>query len=274
MPRKPIMPEVRIPDAIAIARRLANYFRARMSEIVFISVFLAILWLLVPKGISAKDIGTLVLTGVSTLIGALYAFRLTERKERNEEYAKQIHALKKAIFTLGRQLNAVQSIRNEIAPYKTPEKRLFGCRAAMPPDYSDLRVDLESLSFLLDSANPDLLFRLSVEQDGFDVTMRAISLRAQYYVDQFQPAWVASGIMPGRITQEDARIKIGELVFDSAVHYTDAMLEALDKAALGLQIILDEFREFSSHLYPGGGEFLRFRLKSKDPQEGIKSYKL
>ena len=267
------MPQVRMPEVVSIARRIANYFRARMSEIVFLVVFMVILSFFVPKGISAKDIGTLVLTGISTLIGALYAFRLTERKEKNEQRDKQVHALKKAIFILGRQLNAVQSIRDEIAPYSTPEKRLFGCRAAMPPDYSDLRVDFKSLSFLLDSANPDLLFRLSVEQDGFDVTMRAISLRAQFYVDQFQPAWVSSGIIPGRITQEDARIKLGELVFDSAVHYTESMFEVLDKSALGLQGILDEFREFSICLYPGE-KFLRFRLKSRNLQDGIKSCRM
>jgi len=267
------MPQVRIPEVLEIVQRFASYCRARRSEIIFMVIFMVILWSFAPKGISAKDIGVLVLTGISTLIGALYAFRLTERKEKNEERSKQVHALKKAFFIVGRQLNAVQSIRDEIAPYSTPEKRLFGCRAAMPPNYSDLRVDFESLSFLLDSENPDLLFRLSVEQDCFDATMRAISLRAQYYVDQFQPAWVASGIMPGIITQEDARIKIGELVFDSAAYYTESMFEALDKSALGLQRILDEFRDFSTRLYPGE-KFLRFRLKSKDLSDGTKSYKM
>lgn len=267
------MVQVRMPEVKAILRRLTNCFQSRVSEIAFLAAFMVILWLWVPKGISAKEIGTLVLTGISTLIGALYAFRLTERKEKNEEQAKRVHALRKAIFIVGRQLNAVQSIRNEIAPYSTPDKRLFGCKAAMPPDYSDLKIDFESLSFLLDSANPDLLFRLFVEQDCFDVTMRAISLRAQYYVDHFQPAWLASGIMPGRISQDDARVKIGELVFDSAVHYTDSMFEALDKAALGLQRILDEFREFSSHLYPAE-KFMRFRLKSKDLHDGAGSYRM
>ena len=143
----------------------------------------------------------------------------------------------------------------------------------MPPDYSDLKIDFESLSFLLDSANPDLLFRLSVEQDAFDVTMRAISLRAQYYIDHFQPAWLASGIMPGLISQNDARAKIGELIFDSAVHYTDSMFEALDKSAIGLHRILDEFRGFSSHLYPGE-KFLRFRLKSNNLIEDAKSHRM
>lgn len=267
------MPQVRMPEFKAIVRRLTSNFQSRISEIAFLVAFMVVLWLFVPKGISAKDIGTLVLTGISTLIGAQYAFRLTERKEKNEEKAKRIHALNKAIFIVGRQLNAVQSIRDEIAPYSTPDKRLFGCKAAMPPDYSDLKIDFESLSFLLDSANPHLLFLLSVEQEGFDVTMRTISLRAQYYIDHFQPAWLASGIMPGRITQEDARIKIGELVFDSAVHYTDSMFEALDKAAIGLQRILDEFRGFSSHLYPGE-KFLRIRLMSKDHNDSAKSYKM
>lgn len=228
----------------------------------FLLVFLIVLLIFAPQGLSAKDVGTVVLSGISTLIGALYAFRLTERKEKSAERAKRIHALNKAIFIIGRQLDAVQGIRKEIAPYSTPDKRLFGCRAAMPPDYSDLKVDFESLSFLLDSEDPDLLLRISVEQDGFFVTMRAISLRAQFYVDQFQPAWVASGIKPGRITFEEARLKIGDIVFDSAVNYTDAMFDSLDQAASGLRDAVEELRAFSTRLYPGE-KFLRFRIKEE-----------
>jgi hypothetical protein len=51
------------------------------------------------------------------------------------------------------------------------------------------------------------------------------------------------------------------------------MFEALDKAAIELQRILDELREFSSHLYPGE-KFLRFRLKSKNLNDGAKSYRM
>jgi len=273
MPIRRFMSQLRIREIKDLARKAANFVRARMSEITFRAIFSVVLWLFFPNGISAKDIGIIFLTGISTLIGALYAFRLTERKEKNEERYKRIHALNNAIFLLGRQLNAVQSIRNEIAPYSTPDKRLFGCKAAMPPDYSDLRINFESLSFLLDSADPDLLLRLSVEQDGFYVAMRAISLRAQYYVDHFQSAWAASGIMPGRITQEDARNKIGELVFDSAVHYTDVMFETIDDAAVRLQRVLDELRELSSRLYPGE-KFLRFKLKNENFHDDIKSYRM
>jgi len=71
------MTQVRMPEVNSIVRRLTSFFRSRISEIAFLAAFTVILWLLVPKGISAKDIGILVLTGISTLIGALYAFRLT-----------------------------------------------------------------------------------------------------------------------------------------------------------------------------------------------------
>lgn len=219
-----------------------------------------ILWIFVPHGLAPKDIGSAILAGISTLIGAFYAFRLSERKEKEGERARRIHALNKALFSLGRQVNAIQYIREEVSAFDTDEKRLFGCKAAMPPDFSDVRVDFESLSFLLDSHDPDLLLRLTVEQDGFHLVMRAISLRAQYFVDQFQPAIMASGIMPGPFTFNDAREKIGSLVFDSALNYTTSMFTALDEALPRLQKIFLELEDLSRQLYPGE-RFLRLRVK-------------
>jgi hypothetical protein len=219
------------------------------------------------------DIGTAILGGISTLVGAQFAFRLTERKDQEIDLAKRIHALNKANFTVGRQLNGIQYIREEVLPCDTPEKRLFECRAAMPPDYSDLRVDFESLSILLDSPDPDLLLRLSVAQDGFHQTMRAITLRAQYFVDQFQPAVMASGILSGPFTLEDARKEIGELVFNSALNYTNGMFVALEETALRLQKVIDELEALSRHIYPGE-KFMRFRLKKEEMHDAVKNYRL
>jgi hypothetical protein len=117
----------------------------------------------VQYGLSAKDLGPIILTGIRTLIGAEYAFRLSERNAEDARLTKRIYALNKALISVGRQLNAVEFILDEVSPCDTPEKRLFGCRAAMLPEYSDLRIDIESLSFRLDSLDPNLLLRLSVE---------------------------------------------------------------------------------------------------------------
>ena len=252
-----------------ILRKLAKW----RNELFFVVTLTVVLWIFVPQGLAAKDIGTAILTGISTLIGALYAFRLSERKEHKGERAKRIHALNKALFSVGRQLNAIQYIREEVSAYDTDEKRLFGCKAAMPPDYSDLRVDFESLSFLLDSPDPDLLLRLSVEQDGFHQAIRAISLRAQYFVDQFQPAVMASGIMPGPFTLNDAREKIGSLVFDSALNYTTSMLTALEEALPRIQKVSVELEGLSRQLYPGE-RFLRFTLKKDEMRDAVEKYRL
>ena len=245
---------------IAISQTIYRTLAKHINEISFITILAVVLWVFAPHGLAAKDIGTAILAGISTLIGAFYAFRLSERKEKECERTRRIHALNKALFSLARQVNAIQYIRDEVSHYDTDVKRLFGCEAAMPPDCSDVQVDFESLSFLLDSRDPDLLMRLSVEQDGFHQVMRAISLRAQYFVDQFQPAVMASGIMPGPFTLEDAREKIGSLIYDSALNYTTSMFTALDEALPRLQKILCELEELSRQLFPGE-RFLRLTLK-------------
>jgi len=267
------MPTLIRRQALDFSRKIYKILTKWRNLIFFTAILAVVLWIFVPQGLAAKDIATAILTGISTLIGALYAFRLTERKEQESEQARRIHELNKALFSVGRQLNAIQYIREELSPYDTNEKRLFGCKAAMPPDYSDLRVDFESLSFLLDSPDPDLLLRLSVEQDGFHQAIRAISLRAQYFVDQFQPAVMASGIMPGPFTLNDAREKIGSLVFDSALNYTTSMFTALEEALPRIQKVSVELEGLSRQLYPGE-RFLRFTLKKDEMRDAVEKYSM
>jgi hypothetical protein len=266
------MPALIQRRTIALSRRIYRILAKRINEISFIAILAVVLWIFTSHGLAAKDIGSAILAGISTLIGAFYAFRLSERKEKESERTRRIHALNQALFSLGRQLNAIQYILVEISPFDTDEKRLFGCKAAMPPGYSDVLVDLESLSFLLDSHDPDLLLRLSVEQDGFHQVMRAILLRAQYFVDQFQPAIMASGIMPGPFTLNEAREKIGALVFDSALNYTTSMFTALDEALPRLQKVFIELEDLSRKLYPGE-RFLRLKLKEEKMRNALEKFK-
>jgi len=84
--------------------------------------------------------------------------------------------------------------------------------------HSDLRIDIESLSFHLDSLDPNLPLRLSVEQDGFYQTMRAILMRAQYSSDQSLPAELSLRSLPRPFTHKDAQEMIGALVFDLALN--------------------------------------------------------
>jgi hypothetical protein len=273
------MPTLIQRRTIALSRRIYRMMAKRINEISVIAILAVVLLIFAPHGLAAKDIGSAILAGISTLIGAIYAFRLSERKEKEGERAKRIHALNKALFSLGRQVNAIRYIREEVSPYDTDMKRLFGCKAAMPPDYSDVRVDFESLSFLLDTNDPDLLLRLSVEQDGFHQVIRAISMRAQYFVDQFQPAVMASGIMTDPITTtdlimlNDAREKIGSLVFDSALNYTTSMFTALDEALPRLQKIMVELEDLSRQIYPGE-RFLRLTLQNDKMHNATEKFRM
>jgi hypothetical protein len=267
------MPTLIRRQALDFSRKIYKILTKWRNLIFFTAILAVVLWIFVPQGLAAKDIATAILTGISTLIGALYAFRLTERKEQESEQARRIHELNKALFSVGRQLNAIQYIREELSPYDTNEKRLFGCKAAMPPDYSDLRVDFESLSFLLDSPDPDLLLRLSVEQDGFHQAIGTISLRAQYFVDQFQPAVMASGIMTGPFTLNDAREKLGLLVFDSALNYTTSMFTALDEALPRIQQVLVELEGLARQLYPGE-RFIRLTLKKERMRDAAEKFRM
>ena len=254
-------------------RILQGFRPTRIDEIIFAIASSTAAYYFISKGLAVKDIGTIFLSGISTLIGARYAFLLTERRTLIEVREKRIHILNKALFSLARQLNAITCIREEIAPYSSLSERLFECKAAMPPDYSNLRINYQELSFLLDSSNPDLLFRISVEEDGFHQAIRSITIRAQYFVENFQPAAMHLSTLMGPVTLENARGSIGDLVFDSALGHTNSMFNALDQSYHGLRGIINELEELSRALYPDE-KFLRFKLKKAQILDAPKHYKL
>jgi hypothetical protein len=109
------MPTLIQRRTIAICRRIYRILAKRINEISFIAILAVVLWIFSPHGLAAKDIGSAILAGISTLIGAFYAFRLSERKEMEGERARRTQALNRALFTLGRQVNAIQYLQDEVS---------------------------------------------------------------------------------------------------------------------------------------------------------------
>ncbi len=221
------------------------------SGLLFVAA-LAVISFIYAGIIGAKEIGTTCLAMVGTFVGALLAFRLNESRENAKLEKERKAALNNALFIIFRQHNAIGCLARELGTYQSEFERAFVCPAIRPPLYLDLVHDFEALGFLLEAADPNLLMRISIEQEGFHQTIESLNERNKFYVDEVQPL-IAKHQLNGRtVTVDEFQSKLGELVYNGAITRANVLYENLAGSGSKLPAIHSELSGIAKKLYPKG----------------------
>lgn len=221
---------------------------------------IAICALLYVQGeLVAKDAGTAVLALLSTFLGATLAFRLNEQKELSETARKQREALNRALFILIRQHNAIIQLKREMDTYPNDFDLAFNMPALKPPSYADLVQHIADLEFLIDSRNPNILFKLTIEQERFHQAIESIRVRNDFYVNEVQPKIASTGMNGKVVTMEGAAALLGERVFGGAMNGATHAKKHVSDSNLSLPNVLTELRGLAKELFPGH-KFLAYEV--------------
>jgi len=213
---------------------------------------LAVFFLITEGILGGKEVGTALLAMVGTFLGAAFAFRLNAGKEAALIEKERREALNRALFVVVRQYNALQSFSAQLEPFKLEHERAFNCPAFRPPTYADLTIDFESLAFLFELGDPNLLVRLSVEQEGFHQALESIRYRNDFYVETAQPLIAKLGLNRVSLPIAEYKQKLGDLVFESAVNYATIMYLRVSQAMEGLTQLQTELHASAKLCFPHG----------------------
>ena len=126
---------------------------------------LAIDKMVVPS--SFQSIVTICGSAFGAFFGAYCAFKLRQHEENQSKRNKRKSALDLCLFTMARQYNAVRFMKKQYDEYPKEFQRAFLMPAAKPPDYKDLKFNLDDLIFLTDHESIEPLFHLSIEHERF-----------------------------------------------------------------------------------------------------------
>ena len=181
-------------------------------------IFCGLTFLIGSQQIAAKEVGTASLAWIGTFMGALLAFRLTDLKETAKREEERKTALNRALFIVGRQRNAVVTIRAELSKFVSDFERAFNCNAFKPAPYDDLVHDFVSLGFLVE-IDPNILMGLSIGQERFHQTLRTMEIRNEFYVTEVQPIIAAKGLNRQLVQYGEMREALGERIFETAINY-------------------------------------------------------
>ena len=188
---------------------------------------------------------------IGAFIGAFSAFWLKSYEEGKKEKEKQKNALNSALFILARQINAIQLIKKYLDKFKTPFDRGLLLPAMKSPDYSNVKQDIDSLHFLIENDNADILFRLTIEQERFEQAINSINIRNEFYVNEVQLALSFHARNGKPLPLEEFEEKLGERLFQRAIHAAETIYKHVDASDISLHEQYTALHKLATQLFPG-----------------------
>jgi len=125
-------------------------------------------------------------------------------------------------------------------------------RPVLPVAGPSVRLDPDSLSFLLETDDRELLFRLLIEQQRFDSAVQTMNERSRLHLEVLQPTMAAAGIREGADYSRAAVAQaIGEELVLRLERATSDAIELVDKTAASCPAFVAEFYQAMKVRFPG-----------------------
>jgi len=195
---------------------------------------------------------TALVTLVAAFAGSWYAFRLSDNARARQTVDEQVAAINRAQFVLIRQWNLLRNFQAQIVdPFRNDPARPISMRPQLPVEETPARIDVDSLSFLLETDDRELVFRLLLEQQRFETAIRAINERSRLHIGEVQPRLVAGSILEKSEYVEDqveAAVSSHRLLLLRRA--TDAVVEQVDLTLVSTQAMATEFQSAMKLRFP------------------------
>lgn len=230
---------------------LENFRKISIYEVI---AFLAVMVMVAGYLTGVVNINSVVLlvlsSFLSTFLGATYAFRLNSKKDKEKEDERRQSALQLALFILARQDNAIRTVWKQIKDWDGRKDAFFNMPPIVTPLYEDLKQNFSEISFLLETDSPNVLFKLSIEQERFSQTIIAINERAKFHFEDFQPKVADTGIGGKDVTLDEVKNILGERIFGVMEATTKNLFSHLSLSLKSLSSTADELFKLAKKEYP------------------------
>lgn len=209
-----------------------------------------VLWSISTGELTKKELSVAFLAGLSTFLGALFAFRLNENKDLLKQRSDQKAALSRALFIITRQGNAINSIVNLLKDYESEIERAVNLPAFKTPSYSDLKHNFEDLEFLLETEYINLLMRLTIEQERFYQGFESLNIRNDFYVQEVLPQLALKSLRGKNLTDKEISDALGERIFETSINYANNLYYLIFKNQSSINQIHSELYKAAKAMFP------------------------
>jgi len=193
----------------------------------------------------------------AAFFGSFSAFYLNTRKEKLGKIQGNISALNSALFLTLRQINALLNLKKAIEPLESDNIRFLKLPAMYAADYSDLKIELNRLEFLLKD-HPNLLLNLSIEQGRFENAIRITNMRAEFHHEDLQKSLNDNNFCIEHPSLEELVTAVGPRVVGNAIKLTDGMYEQIFLSVDSLTEVHERLFEIAKENFPNE-RFVKFQ---------------
>ncbi|MDP1708139.1 MAG: hypothetical protein Q8L89_03630 [Gammaproteobacteria bacterium] len=198
-----------------------------------------------------NDFAPWLATLIAAFAGAWFAFYLQDKKECRKERNQRVSSINQALFTLARQYRALCNMKEDLDAFKDDNLRFVNAPALTTNDSQDIRVKIDNLHFLLESSNPNLLMEVTLEQERFEMALKAIQLRSDFHIGELQPVFVSLGIKNGvPISLDEISQKLGPRLVGTLRNQTDQMYSNVYESCGSTLDVLNKLRTFAKQTFP------------------------
>ncbi len=193
-----------------------------------------------------------IVTLLAAYFGAKFAFDFQRNKEKQDQKNKNRVSGNLAIFKLVTMINTLLSYQRQIIePVRNRPMGFYEMMPTLPQVQDHISIDIDSLSFLLDTDDQNLIGELSVEEERYKAAIAAINDRSIVHRSEAQPTLDAAGITNGgNYSLEDIQKALGERLFYTLHTSTGQVISHVDSTILSLNEIADKLSQSLKKQFP------------------------
>jgi hypothetical protein len=191
-------------------------------------------------------------TLVAAFYGARYAFQFQKDKEKEDNKKRNVVNGNSAIFNIMRMTTTLRNIQIQIIdPGRDRPVRFHQMQPTLHLINDDIKINIESLYFLLETDDRNLLGELVTEEARYRSALSAINERSRLHIEEVQPLLERAGIVEGG-DYSLARIEevLGNRLYITIQQATEQAINHVDNAVVSLQQVADKLRASLKKVYP------------------------
>ena len=191
-------------------------------------------------------------TLLAAFYGAKYAFKFQNDKDVYLEKKLNLVNANKSIFSLMRMANTLAVYRKEIINPIRNSPTIF---LEMPPtlqmEKEFIKLDIESLYFMLETDDRNLLGEVIVEEERYRSTLDAINKRSELHLNEVQPLLErANFVEGGEYSLETIQEILKPRLYSSITQLTEQVLQHVDSTIESLQLISNKLHVSVKKQFP------------------------
>jgi hypothetical protein len=191
-------------------------------------------------------------TLLAAFYGAKYAFEFQRRKEAEDKKKKDLVSANIAIYTLMRMANALLVFRKQVIdPFRGRPTAFLEIPAVLHPVGEDIKINSESLYFLLETKELNLLAEILIEEERYKTAIRCINERSDLHRNEIQPLLERAGLKEkGFLSMTQIEEILGSRLFVTLNTSTDQIIDHVDQTITSIQIVSTMFYDCIKRIYP------------------------